>query len=131
MKKINNDIKEDYCSFEVSKLLKEKGFDIKCKTFFNAGSGWKIQNDDILRCGSDDDIIERPIIQMAIEWIRVNFGIHINSSFTFRVDYDKIYYSFLIYRQDDTGIEFFKKGEEYNSPQEANEQAILFTLNNL
>lgn len=27
MKKINNDIKEHYCFFEVSKLLKEKGFD--------------------------------------------------------------------------------------------------------
>ena len=36
---MNNNIEEAYCSFEVSKLLKEKGFNCLCNTHYSYGSG--------------------------------------------------------------------------------------------
>lgn len=72
---IRNTIIEDYCSFEVSKLLFNKGFAVKCEYFFNGGSGWKRQSDNILR--QYDDLIENPTHALAIKWIRENFKINI------------------------------------------------------
>ena len=74
--KINNNIEEDYCSFEVSNLLKEKGFDVHCTYFYNEGSGWRLQSDSIIKTGSGD-WIHCPTHALAIKWIRENFGIHI------------------------------------------------------
>lgn len=38
---MNNNIQEDYCSFEVSKLLKEKGFDVKGNNAYTVTSDGK------------------------------------------------------------------------------------------
>lgn len=50
-------ITEDYCSYEVSKLLKEKGFDEKVISFYPPGD------------------IQRPTHQMAMKWLRKKHNI--------------------------------------------------------
>lgn len=67
-------ITEDYCSFEVAKLLKEKGFDELCI--------FKYNNEDIrIKAGVaidewqnselDDNECSAPTHQMAMKWLRV------------------------------------------------------------
>jgi hypothetical protein len=116
-KEINNNISEHYCSFEVSKLLKDKGFDIW--TY----SGWT--NGEI-KNGFKVSIHEtnRPTHALAIEWIRVNFGIWICID-----NHTPILFEFSIRNLKD---EFTPQSEgNFNSPQEATEAALLFTLQNL
>ena len=69
-------ITEDYCSFEVSKLLKEKGFDGECSRFYMpTGNGrWKYAH------YHDFDISDRidcPTHQMAMSWLREEHNIFI------------------------------------------------------
>ncbi len=73
-------IKEDYVSFEIAKLLKEKGFDEGCSFVVNAISkgvmpvSWPTTNSDI-----EDEkasLIALPTLQMAIKWLREVRHIH-------------------------------------------------------
>ena len=63
-------INEDYCSYEVAKLLKEKGFDEPCtarygtdKRFIRSLSHFK--NSEI-----NKDAVNVPTHQMAMKWLR-------------------------------------------------------------
>lgn len=61
-------ITEDFCSFEVAKLLKEKGFNEKC-------SRWYIANEPqegIVEKGFGENqfYINAPTHQMAMKWLR-------------------------------------------------------------
>ena len=64
-------IQEDYVSFEVAKLLKEKGFDEKCRSYYFGSSGrysrcaLEIKTNDF----RDGEIL-RPTHQMACKWLR-------------------------------------------------------------
>lgn len=136
--KLNNDIQEGYCSFEVSKLLKEKGFWVqthdKC---------WvKTLDDEIIYNGNKEQHhrakqwIMHPTHALAIEWIRVNFGIWI--------------YIGCKEKEDGSGDVWYipcgrnlpiKKSGQFiidtipylprETPQEATEAALLFTLKKL
>lgn len=69
-------IQEVYCSFEVSKLLKEKGFNGECSGFYmlNGSGRWKYEhyhNFDI------SDRIDCPTHQMAMAWLREKYDLHI------------------------------------------------------
>lgn len=71
-------ITEDYVSFEIAKLLKEKGFDGECSRFYMpSGHGrWKYEH------YHDFDISERiecPTLQMAMKWLMKNHNICIVS----------------------------------------------------
>lgn len=64
-------LKEDYVSFEVAKLLKEKGFDEPCRSYFISDLG------DYRRCAVDitskncsSEQILMPTHQMAMKWLR-------------------------------------------------------------
>ena len=125
---MNNNITEDYCSFEVAKLLKEKGFNIKCKYFFNEGSGWNRQSDSLLRIY--ENLIEHPTHALAIKWIRENFGISIsaNREAYYQEVYNKYVYSItwpLGAERKPVASPYFEKSEE------AIEAALLHTLKNL
>lgn len=72
-------ITEDYCSFELSKLLKEKGFDGRCvgcywdsKKILNIHYELLSYSDGDLR----DEVILAPTHQMAMKWLREK-GYHI------------------------------------------------------
>lgn len=71
----NDMITEDYVSFETAKLLKEKGFDEKCRTYYKVFPKSKIAaiyHSSENRGVSEDDPNEIlcPTIQMAMKWLR-------------------------------------------------------------
>ena len=63
------EIKERYCSFEVAKLLKEKGFNEPCYTCYMQDEithyDYPSRNEELI-----DGVISAPTHQMAMEWLR-------------------------------------------------------------
>ena len=86
-------ITEDYVSFEVAKLLKEKGFNEPCHAYYDEDNG-------ILRESYSAHAIRNianpcffgdaaPTLQMAMKWLREARGISIEiTSIGYLVDYD-------------------------------------------
>lgn len=70
-------IKEDYCSFEIAKLLKEKGFDEFCLTSYNAFlPNHKVEESKVSEWGKANQIY-RPTQQMAMKWLREVRGLSV------------------------------------------------------
>lgn len=134
---INNNIQEVYCSFEVSKLLKEKGFWVQTynKCWVKTLDGEIIYNGNDEKHDRAEQWIMHPTHSVAIEWIRVNFGIHIWIA-SKDVDSKEVLYignaRNIPVKKDSKG--FIIDPLPYNpksTPQEATEVALLFTLQNL
>jgi hypothetical protein len=128
---INNDIQESYCSFEVSKLLKEKGFDVKENdTWALDQQGnryqWRINGYPVLMSKED---CWNPTHALAIEWIRINYGLWIiilptaESYFTYKI----IKMEGIIETPPYKDVAAY----DYRTPQEATEAGLLYTLTNL
>lgn len=121
-------IKEAYCSFEVSKLLKEKGFD----KFIDYG--WDEQLFDkehprgfSLGFDNKEHWISCPTHQMAMKWLREEKNIIINVWYN-SVDYAAEYFE----PNTQTGIgNFVFIGDEYYTYEEAVEAALKYVLKNL
>ena len=71
----NDMITEDYVSFETAKLLKEKGFDEKCRSYYKVFSKSRIaaiyhssENRGVSE--NDQNEILCPTIQMTMKWLR-------------------------------------------------------------
>ncbi len=62
-------MEEQHIIFETARLAKEKGFNLRCEYFYNAGSGWKLQSDSILRTGHDE-FVEAPTQAQLQKWLR-------------------------------------------------------------
>lgn len=125
---MNNNIQESYCSFEVSKLLKEKGFDIIGQKWYSADKSIYYQDEFNNNRGHIPSLYcEAPTHALAIEWIRVNFGIWIS------VDFDTKYWFTIITNlsEKDEELNHEVRGDEHKIPQEATEAALLYTLQNL
>jgi hypothetical protein len=127
---MNNNIQESYCSFEVSKLLKEKRFEqLTQKAFIEDGTEYQFEttpqnyNDENGRFYKTSS---RPTHSLAIEWIRVNFGIWIEIITTYPNKYE-----YNIYKLPDIDNQMAVIHAQLNSPQEATEAALLYTLQNL
>ena len=63
-------ITEDFCSFEVAKLLKEKGFNEDCYTFYEYDNKELYREERIPCCNSRSDDYAAPTHQMAMKWLR-------------------------------------------------------------
>lgn len=71
---MNNNTTKDYVSFEVAKLLKEKGFSAYCTSLYTKEGK---QNDVGNYNGVDDDnyiSYSKPTHALAIKWISINYG---------------------------------------------------------
>ena len=119
-------ITEDFCSYEVAKLLKEKGFNepIRCwydntKDFHE--SGVKMRNSDCI-----NPTIMCPTHQMAMKWLRevhkVNIEIHYNR-FGENYKYLIIYKPVVLDDIHSLGVYFHY--------EEAVEAALKYSLENL
>ena len=129
--KINNNIQESYCSFEVSKLLKEKGFSIITETYYKE----QRPLDDYVLQTLNNTLKEnynhqsyawqylRPTHALAIEWIRVNFGVWITAD----IHQEVLKWRLLVTSK----LRYHQSAFEFNSPQEAIEEALLYVLKNL
>ncbi len=136
---MNNNIQEPYCSFEVSKLLKEKGFDVKWNQHWyfiikeetknligklvigerkwNNGSISDIAN------FNDNNYAIQPTHALAIMWIRENFLLNIVISKVV----DKWHWK--IQNLKDEKIKGWSNFAI--SPEEATEAALKYCLENL
>ena len=147
MKEINNNIQESYCSFEVSKLLKEKEFDVECLHFYTKpkskmygidehGRAYPIKNTSkkLYTCGQhasskDDNVYLAPTHALAIEWIRVNFEIFlwVEPYKNHAADTnDPIMFRYVIQTK-----EYKRYSLEYSTSQEATEAALKYVLEKL
>jgi hypothetical protein len=126
---INNNIQEDYCSFEVSKLLREKEFDVRCQTWYTEDgevhynftaeqkSGWANRN-----CPEGE--YTRPTHSLAIKWIRENFIPNFFLNFFPYTLRGKLLLEVRIY-----GHPYASSG--YKTESEATEAGLKYTLENL
>jgi hypothetical protein len=81
-------ITEDYCSFEVAKLLKEKGFNEPCRSYYTDYEDYidfSYCNDELTDLQMGVWEILRPTHQMAMKWLRKVHQLHIS------VDVNPIY----------------------------------------
>ena len=66
-------ITEDFCSFELSKLLKEKGFDGECiGCYWDSKETFDINYEPLSYSDGDlrDEVVLAPTYQMAMKWLR-------------------------------------------------------------
>ena len=127
-------ITEDYVSFGVAKLLKEKGFDEPCEGFYvNSGvlshtlsnannSKWDEEKYTI-------GYISAPSLGMAMKWLREVHSIDISIDIRFWTDDEGVdvkSWRYTVYRTDE--IEDFGQSDTY---EEAAEAAIKSALENL
>ena len=147
-------ITEDYVSFEIAKLLKDKGFDELCDKKYNgyksivpAGKMIELwQNSEF----DDDEECSAPTLQMAMKWLRLKHNIYIDVYLSFSEDpeaYPAVYYVYIL--DTKSGNSLMEKAAHigelnplidvnnhdipitFESPEEAAEAAIKYCLNNL
>jgi len=118
---MNNNITEDYVSFEVAKLLKEKGFDIRQAFCFTKDGKrkpeiWVNQNDNVgWECTH----------ALAIKWIRENFNWNIETGYrNSHKDYSSTIYPMFPNTQ-------VHRTERFKTSEDSVEAALLYTLKNL
>ena len=138
-------IKEDYVSYEVAKLLKEKGFDEPCRSAYI----WNTEEYELCamfskplhfnREGSledyEDDSVPRisaPTHQMAMKWLRKMHNLFIEPYVIKNYSKKKLEYTYSIqdldFQGSDDGIECCKN---WDTPKQACEAALKYSLENL
>lgn len=128
------EIKEDYVSFEVAKLLKEKKFKEKVRALWIGGihpylSVSGIKEDDYNSGGTD--LCSAPTHQMACDWVRSK-GWHIETPLSYDDDNKPVYYVVI------TSVETFLAADigeledmYFPTVGEATEEALKYCLENL
>lgn len=117
-------IKEAYCSFEVSKLLRKKRFDERCYTFY-VHDDKEFYREEPPCCNSRSDDYAAPTHQMAMAWLREVHNIDI---IVFHEKLPNDCYWARIERHPYTE---FQQEAEYKSYEESVESALKYSLKNL
>ena len=126
-------ITEDYVSFEIAKLLKEKGFDEICFTWYTGKGKFKqgkntyddyhmnhFQDMDVAKCSA-------PTLQMAMKWLREVHNLFVDIYY----DYDfREGYKFSIHKLT-KGTTLETNNENYSTYEQACDKAIKYCLENL
>src|SRR5258706_14149997 len=150
-KNINNKIEESYCSFEVSKLLREKGFNVSCHSHYELALksekdiqdgysgpfGWKKGEFNVKSDYNTNKILDnyynektwyacsRPTQSVAIKWIWSNFKIWI----TVKKDWDEG--KFLGYEAIIETRDGFINVETFKTPEITINKALFSVLSNI
>ena len=119
---------EDYVSFEIAKLLKEKGFDEECSfAFYKDGT-------IVGRYDSEFsyNYYDRPTLQMAMKWLRKVHNLHIMVDCIGAENYIPT----IQFTRNGKDIEIKSKiskvgGNGFNSNEQAIDAAIKYCLENL
>ena len=130
-------ITEDYVSFEVAKLLKEKGFDAECRAAYtNYGQLFTTQiqqyiTNVVSSKGTLWDCIA-PTHQMVMKWLREVHNLFIEPYVIKNYSKKKLEYTYSIqdldFQGSDDGIECCKN---WDTPEQACETAIKYCLEHL
>ena len=133
-------ITEDYCSFELSKLLKEKGFDWMCNSYYtNLG---RVFDHFCCHYFADDehdkvDILTqtlRPTHQMAMKWLREVYKISIEIYCIPSYTKGLVVWRYMIRNCETCDEVDYPNGypaQEYLIFEEAVEAALKYVLENL
>ncbi|MBO7733174.1 MAG: hypothetical protein J6S67_11490 [Methanobrevibacter sp.] len=123
-------ITEDYISFEIAKLLKEKGFDEPCRTYYQDE---KFVDDVCTQYyqwnnKSPFGHISAPTHQMVNKWIRKTYNIYIDVILLDKEDGD---YGYVI--QDIITRKYINtsNNNSYEFPEKAFEEALKFLFKNV
>lgn len=121
-------IKEAYCSFEVSKLLKEKGFNVHCDKGWDTNLyGVKQSRNFSINFDDKKTWIPDPTHQMAMAWLREAYNIHIGINPISEKGYNATIYDVADF--DDCGI--ISDTESFFHAEEAVEAALKYCLESL
>ena len=122
-------IAEDYCNFEIAKLLKKKGFNEPClynywddDNLMMSASGLPTTNDSYIgnRCSA-------PTLQMAMKWLRAEHNIFFNINY-FHLDVGNKWLCLTIWLPYKNGCELSIEGFDIETVYE---DAIKYCLENL
>ena len=119
-------ITEDYVSFEIAKLLKEKGFNSHCH-FAKKIIEIKHKEEEGEWMSENEDLTYIPTLQMAMKWLREVHNIHIEVKYFFE---PHIYKYTIIY----TPVALDNISSHplcFNTYEQACEAAINYCLENL
>ena len=125
-------IQEAYCSFEVSKLLKEKGFNEPCKDFYRKeNEEWLHRNTYEynyfnLQMPRWEDCYSCPTHQMAMAWLREKYRIDIVIEISDPSVKDRKYYCVIWDGNNNSYIL-----DLFNSYEQSCEAALKYSLENL
>ena len=129
-------ITEDYVSFEIAKLLKEKGFDEDCWCWYEEDGYLRESNDDFgVQSNSwhvvDDDEFNcsAPTPQMAMKWLREVHKIFIEISVSIDLNGKYHYRYFILNKECKYVIDI--EDQMFDTYEEACEAAIKYCLENL
>jgi hypothetical protein len=114
-------IEEAYCSFEVAKLLKEKGFDGVVSAHYNNLGGMVMGANPISK-----NTVKCPTLQMAIAWILEKYNISIEVSVL-----KQNCWVYTIYKIFDNKVEELYNDGEFKSREQAVEAALKYCLENI
>ena len=122
-------ITEDYVSYEVAKLLKEKGFDEPCQKCYYVST----KNIEDVHNGRNTILssffISCPTHQMTMKWLREVHKINIDIKSRWKLNPYKLdYYYFVLHYKNVPSDSFIIKFDSY---EEAVEAALKYTLENL
>ena len=122
-------IKEDYCSFEVSKLLKEKGFNWECISYYVDNEPNDIKYSFLGETNStwESRCCSAPTHQMAMAWLREEHKIYIVISPVSGKGYGAI----LCDVGDFDDFNYIGETDYFFHPEEAVESGIKYALENL
>ena len=129
-------IKEAYCSYEVSELLKKKGFDEECTHYYSYEDDELIEytNGVYSRNSKDCHRCTSPTLQMACAWLREVHNKHCDIGY----DIDLEWYFQIIdlkqtaeYDYPEMKIYHAENSTGFNSYEDAVEAALKYSLENL
>jgi len=134
-------MKEAYVSFEVAKLLKEKGFDWKVFHFYDEDGHLKHREGDCYSLYNwnyptkdeyGSKYCSAPTQQMACRWLREEKGLNVNAIYG---DYPALKKSFWMPQIDSLngcyGVDDEDFFREYDSREDCIEAALQYCLTNL
>lgn len=133
---MNDDITEDYVSYDLAKQLREKGFNEKCHASFNVNHEeymvlpHGIRNTgDIYHDHLPKSWVSLPTYQMVIKWLRKKHDLIILMNYAFSDDVEDFHSTpKWEYRIVATSSEMISYSKMYDEPETAIEDAIKCAL---
>jgi hypothetical protein len=129
-----NNIQPKYVNFEQAKWLKEIGFDVRLKSWFDSEGEFHILNDEFNSIGwlnhnLPKDEYSRPEQWVVVEWLLLNHGIWVHTA-PENNEEDVVKWAYVIQRICEEEVFFVRRIGEFNSPQEAYSVAFDYIKEN-
>lgn len=133
-------ITEDYVSYETAKLLKEKGFDERVKSYYTESGleGYMLALKATKNTELGDGFISRPTLQMVMKWLREVQALNIYARGVWKdvevqyCDWEPAVVGYEWFVESLTDDAYSKMSvEQFLTYEEACESAIKYCLENL